>query len=90
VRILSVDCLARFRLTGNVNLSVAETNFCDCQNSVAISPWHPFLTRLRSLIRAINVESRTPAEAAGIKVEGDNKWLTLIQNAKRDINKSMS
>ncbi len=23
----------------------------------------------------------TPAEAAGIKVEGDNKWLTVIQNA---------
>jgi hypothetical protein len=26
---------------------------------------------------------KTPAEAAGIKVEGENKWLTLIQNAKR-------
>ena len=26
---------------------------------------------------------RTPAEAAGIKVEGQNKWLTLIQNASR-------
>jgi hypothetical protein len=24
---------------------------------------------------------RTPAEAAGIKVEGENRWLTLIQNA---------
>lgn len=23
----------------------------------------------------------TPAERAGIKVEGENKWLTLIQNA---------
>jgi hypothetical protein len=28
---------------------------------------------------ALNVT--TPSEAAGIKVEGDNKWLTLIQNA---------
>ena len=26
---------------------------------------------------------QTPAEKAGIKVEGENKWLTLIQNAKR-------
>jgi hypothetical protein len=26
---------------------------------------------------------KTPAEAAGIKVEGQNKWLTLIQNASR-------
>jgi hypothetical protein len=29
------------------------------------------------------LDGKTPAEAAGIKVEGDNKWLTLIQNAKR-------
>ena len=25
--------------------------------------------------------NRTPAELAGIKFEGSNKWLTLIQNA---------
>jgi transposase-like protein len=29
------------------------------------------------------LEGRTPSEAAGIKVEGENKWLTLIQNASR-------
>ena len=29
------------------------------------------------------LDGRTPAEAAGIKVEGQNKWLTLIQNASR-------
>jgi transposase-like protein len=28
------------------------------------------------------LKGRTPSEAAGIKVEGENKWLTLIQNAK--------
>ena len=27
------------------------------------------------------LEGRTPAEACGIKVEGENKWITLIQNA---------
>ena len=27
------------------------------------------------------LNNRTPAEACGIKVEGKNKWLTLIQNA---------
>jgi len=27
------------------------------------------------------LEGRTPAEACGIKIEGENKWLTLIQNA---------
>jgi putative transposase len=26
----------------------------------------------------------TPTEAAGIKVEGENKWLTIIQNAAYD------
>ncbi len=29
----------------------------------------------------MGLDGRTPAEAAGIKVEGENKWLTLIQNA---------
>ena len=28
------------------------------------------------------LEGKTPADFAGIKVEGENKWLTLIQNAK--------
>ena len=26
----------------------------------------------------------TPAEKCGIRIEGDNKWVTVIQNAKRD------
>ncbi|MGP8127491.1 MAG: hypothetical protein ACLP9D_06775 [Candidatus Bathyarchaeia archaeon] len=34
------------------------------------------------------LDGRTPAEAAGIRVEGENKWLTLIQNAKRETAKS--
>ena len=29
------------------------------------------------------LEGKTPAEACGIKVEGMNKWITLIQNATR-------
>jgi transposase-like protein len=29
------------------------------------------------------LENHTPAEEAGIQVKGENKWLTLIQNAKR-------
>ncbi len=29
-----------------------------------------------------SLEGSTPAEKAGIKIEGSNKWLTLIQNAK--------
>ncbi|MGH2638547.1 MAG: hypothetical protein ACRDF4_04600 [Rhabdochlamydiaceae bacterium] len=28
-----------------------------------------------------DLNGKTPAEMAGIKVEGENKWVTLIQNA---------
>jgi hypothetical protein len=28
------------------------------------------------------LDGKTPAEAAGISIEGENKWLTLIQNAR--------
>ncbi len=30
------------------------------------------------------LKGRTPSEAAGIKVEGKDKWLTLIQNASKN------
>ncbi len=33
------------------------------------------------------LNGNTPAEQAGIKIEGQDKWLTLIQNAKHKINK---
>ncbi|MGA2462262.1 MAG: hypothetical protein ABSF82_12660 [Candidatus Bathyarchaeia archaeon] len=29
------------------------------------------------------LDGKTPAEAAGIEVKGENKWLTLIQNASK-------
>jgi hypothetical protein len=34
-----------------------------------------------NFIREHQAIGKTPAEACGIKVEGDNKWLTLIQNS---------
>ena len=30
------------------------------------------------------IDGKTPAEACGIKIEGKNKWLTLIQNASQN------
>jgi hypothetical protein len=33
------------------------------------------------------LENKTPAEMAGIKIKGENKWLTLIQNSKQQIYK---
>jgi len=32
------------------------------------------------------LNGQTPAERAGIKVEGQNKWLTIIQNASQQTN----
>jgi hypothetical protein len=29
------------------------------------------------------LEGKTPAEVAGIEIKGENKWVTLIQNASR-------
>lgn len=31
----------------------------------------------------MGLDGKTPAEPAGIKVEGENMWLTVIQNASR-------
>lgn len=33
----------------------------------------------------MGLEGKTPAEAAGITVEGENKWLTIIQNAAKEV-----
>jgi putative transposase len=33
------------------------------------------------------LDGETPAERCGIKIEGDNKWLTIIQNASGEIKK---
>jgi len=30
------------------------------------------------------LDRKTPAEVAGIKVNGDNKWITIIQNASKN------
>jgi len=32
----------------------------------------------------MGLDGRTPAEACGIEIKGNNKWLTLIQNASQD------
>ena len=31
------------------------------------------------------LKGKTPTEACGIKVEGDNKWITLIQNVSLNL-----
>jgi transposase-like protein len=36
-------------------------------------------------VREHQALGKTPAEACGIKIEGKNKWLTLIQNASKNV-----
>ena len=31
----------------------------------------------------MGLDGKTPSEVAGIRIEGDNKWITLIQNASK-------
>jgi hypothetical protein len=36
------------------------------------------------------LDNRTPADAAGIQIEGEDKWLTIIQNASKSVKKLKS
>ena len=36
-----------------------------------------------NIVPHMNLDGKTLSEVAGIKIEGDNKWITLIQNAKK-------
>jgi hypothetical protein len=47
-------------------------------NSLLISGYQLFHNYIRP---HMGLEGQTPADKAGIKVEGENKWFTLIQNA---------
>jgi len=31
----------------------------------------------------MGLKGKTPAEACGIEIKGDNKWITVIQNASK-------
>jgi hypothetical protein len=41
----------------------------------------PNLPQLHPTTRSLN--GKTPSEACGITIEGQNKWKTLIQNASK-------
>jgi hypothetical protein len=42
------------------------------------------------LVEHQGLQDRTTAEVSGIKIEGKNKWMTLIQNARYQIHKKES
>ena len=49
-------------------------------DSVLISGYQMYHNYLRPHMA---LDGQTPAEKCGIKIEGDNKWLTLIQNGSK-------
>ena len=53
------------------------------QFSRAIKLFHNYIRPHMAL------NGKTPAEACGIKVEGKNKWITLIQNASQQTKGNM-
>ncbi len=36
------------------------------------------------------MQGKEPAEKCGIEIEGNNKWITLIQNASKDKNRNIN
>ena len=52
-------------------------------------PTSPILTGIQIYHNYIrpheSLDGKTPAEAAGIVIQGNNKWVTLIQNASKTI-----
>ena len=52
---------------------------CDGFLTIVYQMYHNYLRPHMSL------DGKTPAEACGIKIEVDNNWITLIQNASKII-----
>ena len=49
-------------------------------DSVLIGGYQMFHNYLRP---HMGLDGKTPSEVAGITIQGDNKWITLIQNASK-------
>jgi putative transposase len=50
------------------------------------SPIFKGLQQYHNYFREHDTLGKTPAEAANIKIEGRNKWITVIQNASKNVN----
>ena len=66
------------RLNGDIRMAIKRSRGFNSDNPVPFGLWivcHNFIKRHSGLGGAV------PAEAAGITVRADDKWLALIQNA---------
>jgi len=59
----------------------SEQNHLQISDSVIINGYQLFHNYIRPHM-ALN--GKTPAEKCGIEIKGDNKWITLIQNASKE------
>lgn len=75
------------RMNGEIRDRERVMRTLEKSNSPILTGYQPFHNYIRPHIA---LEGRAPAEAAGIRVEGENKWLTLIQNASEKYDKEHS
>jgi len=66
------------RLNGEIRGREKVVRGIKKDDSVLIGGYQMFHNYLRP---HMGLNGKTPAEACGVKIEGDNKWITLIQNA---------
>ena len=68
------------RLNGEFRDREKVTRGIKKEDSIMFDGYQIFHNYLRP---HMGLEGKTPAQACGIEIEGDNKWKTLIQNASR-------
>ena len=66
------------RLNGEIRDREKVTRNLKTANTPILTGYQIFHNYVRP---HMGLEGKTPAEVCGIKVEGENKWMTLIQNA---------
>ena len=69
------------RLNGEIRGREKVVRGIKKDDSVLIGGYQMFHNYLRP---HMGLNGKTPAEACGVKIEGDNKWITLIQNAEKN------
>jgi hypothetical protein len=73
------------RLNGEIRDREKVVRGIKKDDSVVLTGYQLFHNYIRP---HMGLEGMTPADKAGIKVEGNNKWITLIQNASCNPTKS--
>jgi hypothetical protein len=68
--------LSIFCTTYKIKATFYLQSLCNLAAQTGYQIYHNYVREYQGL------ENKTPAERCGIKIEGENKWLTLIQNAK--------